>query len=247
MGKELFRVEDEYGLVLVTQRGDKRVLSFDSSLEQSSVYMSKQYYLSHEYTQIMLLGFLFVDAKNITILGLGGGGLAHCLSHNFPRCEINIAELRQSVIDVAYDWFKLPKQDKLKIYCSDAYDYLQNQDKESTDLIMSDLYAADGMSQVQAQVSFIDSCYKVLSGHGCLVINFHRLPEADSLLMQKIHNVFNVVYICDVFKGNKVIFCCKSTEEIALNELKLKAQVLVKIVEIPLIYYAKQLKVLDKT
>ena len=51
MGKELFRVEDDYGLVIVTQRGDKRVLSFDSSLEQSSVYMSKRYYLSHEYLE----------------------------------------------------------------------------------------------------------------------------------------------------------------------------------------------------
>ena len=247
MGKELFRVEDEYGLVLVTQCGDKRVLSFDSSLEQSSVYMSKQHYLSHEYTQIMLLGFLFVDAKNITMLGLGGGGLAHCLTHCFPQCKINVAELRHSVIDIAYNWFELPKIDRLKIYCSDAYEYLQAQAKESTDLIMSDLYVADGMSEVQAQVSFIESAYNALSRLGCLVINFHHLPGIDSLLMQKIHNLFNVVYVCDVFKGNKVVFCCKNTEEMALSELRLKVRALVEIVEDPLMYYVKQLKVLHKT
>ena len=143
MGKELFRVEDKYGLVLVTQHGDKRVLSFGSNLEQSSVYMSRQYYLSHEYTQIMLLGFLFVEAKNITILGLGGGGLVHCLLRFFPQCEIKVAELRQSVIDIDYDWFELPKIEKLKIYHADAYDYLQTQGRESADLIMSDLYVAE--------------------------------------------------------------------------------------------------------
>jgi len=246
MGIELFRVEDKYGLVLVTQHGDKRVLSFDSSLEQSSVYMSRQYCLSHEYTQIMLLGFLFVDAKNITILGLGGGGLVHCLLHFFPQCEIKVAELRQSVIDIAYDWFDLPKIEKLKIYCADAYDYLQMQGRESADLIMSDLYVADGMSEVQAQISFIDSACKALSRQGCLVINFHHLPEPDSLIMQSIHNMFNVVYVCDVFKGNRVVFCCKSAEEIEKNELKSKAQKLVKKLEMPLMYYTKQLKVLEK-
>jgi len=247
MGKELFRVEDEYGLMLVTQYDDKRVLSFDSSLEQSSVYMSKRYYLSHEYTQIMLLGFLFVDAKNITILGLGGGGLPLCLIHCFPQCEINVAELRQSVIDIAYDWFELPRIDRLKVYCADAYDYLQAQAKESTDLIMSDLYVADGMSEAQAQISFIESAYNALSRRGCLVINFHHLPESDSLLMQKVHNVFNAVYVCDVFKGNRVVFCCKNAEEIACNDLKLKVRALVEMVEIPLMYYVKQLKMLDKT
>ena len=245
MGKELFRVEDDYGLVIVTQRGDKRVLSFDSSLEQSSVYMSKRYYLSHDYTQIMLLGLLFVDTKNITLLGLGGGGLVHCLLYFFPQYEINVAELRQSVIDIAYDWFELPKIKKLKIFCADAYDYLEEQDEESTDLIMSDLYVADGMSEVQAQISFINSTYQALSIKGCLVINFHHFPEPDSLLMQNIHTMFNVVYVCDVFKGNRVMFCCKSTEEIAGDELKSKAQALVKTVEMPLMYYAKQLKVFE--
>jgi len=243
MGKELFRIEDSYGPVVVTQRGDKRVLSFGSSLEQSSIYMHKRHYLSHEYTQIMLLGLLFVEAKNITLLGLGGGGLAHCLIHYFPQCEINVAELRQSVIDIAYDWFELPKIKNLKIHCADAYDYLQEQGKDSTDLIMSDLYVADGMSEVQAQVLFVNSACQALSEQGCLVINFHHFPEAGSLLMQKIHHIFNVVYVCDVFKGNRVMFCCKSTEKIQGDELKLKAQALVKTVEMPLMYYARQLKV----
>ena len=243
MGKELFRTEDSFGPVVVTQRGDKRVLSFGSNLEQSSVYMTRRHYLSHEYTQIMLLGLLFVEAKNITILGLGGGGLVHCLIHYFPQCEIKVAELRQSVIDIAYDWFELPKTERLKVFCADACVYLHEQSKESTDLIMSDLYVADGMSEVQAQVLFINNAYQALSERGCLVINFHHLPEPGSLLMQKIHHLFNVVYVCDVFKGNRVMFCCKSTEKIQGDELKLKAQALVKTVEMPLMYYARQLKV----
>ena len=79
MGKEIFRTEDDIGVIVVFQRANKRILSFDYSLEQSCVYMEKPYYLAHEYTQAMLLGLLFVDAKHVTLLGLGGGGLVHCL------------------------------------------------------------------------------------------------------------------------------------------------------------------------
>lgn len=246
MGKELYRVEDSHGLVLVTQRGDKRVLSFDSRLEQSSIYMSKRHYLSHEYTQIMLLGLLFTGAKNITLLGLGGGGLVHCLTHYFPQCEIRVAELRQSVIDVAYKWFELPQIDNVKIYCSDAYDYLKNMHAESSNLIFSDLYLADGMSEVQAQVSFVKSAYQSLSKQGCLVINFHQMPEPDSLLLQEIHNTFGVVYICDVFKGNRVMFCCKGIEQLRKDELKTKTQALMEKVDMPLMYYSRQLKLVEK-
>lgn len=246
MGKELYRVEDNYGLVIVTQRGDKRILSFDSNLEQSSIYMSKRYYLAHEYTQIMLLGLLFVEAENITLLGLGGGGLVHCLLHYFSQYEIQVVELRKSVIDVAYKWFKLPQKNKLKIYCSDAYDHLKTLRPQSANLIMSDLYVAGGMSEVQAQISFINLAHHVLSKQGCLVINFHLIPEADSLLMQEIHNVFSLVYICNVFKGNKVMFCCKMNEKITSDGLKLKTKELVKQVEMPLMYYAKQLKLAEK-
>jgi spermidine synthase len=241
MGQELYRVEDGHGVILVTQRGDKRVLSFGSNFEQSTIYMSKRHYLSHEYTQIMLLGLLFVEAKNITLLGLGGGVLAHCLHHYYPQCNIQVAELRQSVIDVAYDWFALPKAKNLKVHCSDAHAFLKTLETSSTDLIMSDLYMAEGMSEVQAQIAFINSAFRSLSSMGCLVINFHQLPESESLLMQEIQNIFDVVYVCDVFKGNKVMFCCKGLEPLMRDELKDKAQSLIETVEMPLMYYVKQL------
>lgn len=247
MGQELYRVEDDYGVILVTQRGDKRILSFASIFEQSSIYMSKRYYLSHEYTQIMLLGLLFVEAKNITLLGLGGGGLAHCLHHFYPQCNIQVAELRQAVIDVAYDWFELPKDEKLKVYCSDAHEFLKTLEASGTDLIMSDLYVAEGMSEVQAQISFIKSTYRSLSKQGCLVINFHHMPEPESHLMQKIHALFEVVYVCDVFKGNRIIFCCKGVEPLRRDELKVRTQALIETVEMPLMYYSKKLHVTEKS
>lgn len=242
MGKELYRIEDGIGGIIVSQRGDKRVLSFDAGLEQSRLLMNKPYYLSHEYTQIMLLGLLFVEARHMTILGLGGGGLAHCLSYYYPQATIQAVEMRQAVIDIAYEWFDLPRTPQLQVSCSNALMYMRNAEAGSTDLILSDLYEAKVMSEVQTHLSFVESCYKALSDQGWIVFNFHDLPEKDSAIMQKISSLFAEVYVCDVYKGNWVMFCGKAESVFVKSELAERAKNLAKKVEMPLMYYFKQLR-----
>lgn len=244
MSKEIYRVEDEQGVILVMEKGDKRVLSFGSDLQQSSVDMHRPYLLVHEYTQIMLLGLLFVEAKNITILGLGGGGLAHCLNHYFAERVTRVVELRQQVIDIAYQWFNLPKKANLKVICNDAGDYVSKAKPKSADLILSDLYEAQGMSEVQAQGEFIKSCKRMLSDDGWMVVNFHNKPEMNSDLMKGISALYSQVLVCDVFIGNWIVFC--GNENIFHDEsLSERARALSKKLDIPLSYYLKQLKKVD--
>jgi len=244
VGKELYRIEDAQGVIVVTQRGEKRVLSFDAGLEQSSVLMNKPYYLSHEYTQIMLLGLIFSEPKHLTLLGLGGGGLAHCLGHYYPQVEIQVVEIRQAVIDIAYEWFELPRVPNLQVSCVNALKYMRQAEAGSTDLILSDLYESTVMSEVQAHQSFIESCYRALSDQGWIVFNFHNLPADDSLVMKTLTDLFSDIYICDVFKGNWVMFCGKNNCEFDKSELNSRAKDLVNKVEMPLMYYFKQLRVL---
>ncbi|MCW8933855.1 MAG: methyltransferase [Gammaproteobacteria bacterium] len=242
MIKELYRVEDELGPVLVLEKGDKRILSFDSRLQQSSVYMNKPFYLAHEYTQIMILGMLFVDAKNVTILGLGGGSLGHYFNHYYPHVLTRIVELRQSVIDVAYQWFNLPQKANLKVICKDANVYIKQAKEQSIDLLLSDLYIAEGMSEIQAHTGFIKSCHQALSENGWLVINLHDLPGDDSEIMQSIRNTFADLYMCEVYSGNWILFCGKTEVEYTDHELNERARALDKNVEMQLMYYYKQLR-----
>lgn len=242
MGKELYRVEDGLGTIVVSQRGEKRVLSFDAGLEQSSVLMNKPYYLSHEYTQIMLLGLVFAESKHLTLLGLGGGGLVHCLSHYYPQSTIQVVEIRQAVIDIAYEWFELPQLPNLQVSCANALKYMRLAEAGTTDLILSDLYESTVMSEVQAHQSFIESCYRALSEQGWIVFNFHDLPAEDSAVMETITCLFSEIYVCDVFKGNWVMFCGKNPCEFEKSELSSRTRDLVKKVEMPLMYYFKQLQ-----
>ncbi len=237
MGKELYRTEDNDGAIVVTQRGNKRLLSFGSRLEQSSVLMSRPYYLIHEYTQVMLLGLLFVDARRITLLGLGGGGLAHCLSHYFPQSTIQVVEIRQAVIDIAYHWFDLPRLDDLQVIHDDASHYLSKLAQGSTDIIFSDLYQAEGMSACQAQQDFIVASYQSLSESGCLVLNFHTKPHQGSLLMDTIESFFCEIISYDSGDRNSIMFCCKRTVALHQPEVNARAEALTKLVKMPLMDY----------
>jgi spermidine synthase len=243
MGKVIFRTEDDMGVIVVSQRGDKRVLSFDSGLEQSSVYLSKPYYLAHEYTQVMLLGLILVDAKHVTLLGLGGGGLAHCLSHYYKELTINVVELRQAVIDIAYEWFDLPRIPQLQVSQDDAQQYLLRTKSASTDIIFSDLYHANGMSELQNQKGFLKNCYKALNRKGWLVLNFHTMPVFESALMQTLRSLFPDIRVCNVIKGNWILICGKTPSPFDEETLTRRAEVLVEQVKMPLMYYYRQLRV----
>jgi len=240
-GKEIYRTEDEFGVVVVTQRGDKRVLSFGSAMEQSAVYIKKPYYLVYNYTQVMLLGLIFVDAKHVTLLGLGGGSLAICLRHFFAELNIQVVELRQAVIDVAYEWFLLPRDASLNVVQSDAYLYLSDSSPESTDLIFSDLFEKNEAAELQSQEHFIKSCHNVLTAHGCLVLNLHTEPEAELSLMRILHSLFENISVCSVINGNWVLFCQKNPTQIGNDVLKSRAQLLVEQVNMPLMYYYRNL------
>ena len=244
MGKELYRIEDELGKMVVTQRGNRRILSFDSMLEQSSVLMDKPYYLMHEYSQVMLLGLLFAEARHITLLGLGGGGLAHCVNHFFPGIIVQVVELRQTVIDIAYQWFDLPRDSCLKVKHAEAAYYVSGAQSASTDIIFSDLYEANGMAECQNNLRFIENCFTILTNKGCLVLNFHELPNCQSALLKLIIKLFPLVFIHKVSTGNNILFCTKNSQTMSEEELINKAESLVKTVDMPLMLYCRQLKAL---
>ena len=245
MLNELYRIEDEFGAIIVLEKGDKRILSFDSDLQQSCVYMHQPHVLVHEYTQIMLLSLLFVEAKNVTVLGLGGGSLAHCLNFYFPKLVTHVVEIRPSVIDVAYQWFNLPRKANLKVHCDDAGHYILKAKQHSIDLLLSDLYEANGMSEVQAQNNFIVSSVKALALDGWMVINFHGKPENDSIIMSTIKSLFSEIMFCDVFVGNWILFCGNKKAHDDSYELNEQVRCLAKKVDLPLLYYFKQIKSVD--
>lgn len=197
---------DPLGNILVIDDRKHRILSFDSVFEQSKILRTAPHLPVHEYNRAMLFPVAWEEPKRITVLGLGGGALAHGLHVLLPESWIQVFELREKVAQIARDWFSLPESERLQVNVADARLAVDNLPEASTDMILTDLYSADKMSPAQAQRQFIQACSRALSGSGWLVLNYHRMPDQDSNLFRELKRQFPVLLAFKSKTNNWVIY-----------------------------------------
>lgn len=139
----LYQTEDSFGPLMVLDDGEQRTLAFGDGDAQSCCLKSAPHIPQYEYTQAMLLVLLFCQPKRVTILGLGGGNLLTALHRQIPGIHITAVELRQTVIDVAYKYFQLPRGKRLTVLQQDASAYLAGDTGRKVDVVFADLYHAE--------------------------------------------------------------------------------------------------------
>lgn len=206
----VYRTRDEYGDIMVYDIDRGRVLTFGSIFEQSCIDLDDPARLVHEYTQAMLLPLLAIKPTQVTLLGLGGGGLVHSLFHALPDAEIDIVDLRQAVIDIAYSHFFLPRSERVRVHCADAKNYTGNATVASTDLLLCDLYDANEASTIQLDKAFCRRCKLMLKPDGWLAMNYHQLPSIEHPSIRTVCNNFASVFLSVVGSGNWVVLASDS-------------------------------------
>lgn len=168
---ELHRVTDEWGKIHVVSDSSNYYLTFGAGGQQSGMQINQPDRLLFQYTQAMMLGVLFCpNAKSALLLGLGAGSIAKSLLICDDQLQITAVELRESVVDVAHQWFDLPKSERLNIETTDAFQYIASA-SQSADLLFVDLYLDNGIQDSLSSKKFIRHCYNVLNDDGCLVLN----------------------------------------------------------------------------
>ena len=171
LGTLIAREEDALGPVCVYQRGSMRYLTFGNAVEQSCLNLDQPQTLQHVYTQAMLLGpVLLPDAANTLLLGLGGGSLVRALRQIRARMRIDAVEHRQAVIDLARSHFLLDEDARLRLHCAEGEQFVRDSEGEY-DLLMLDLYLAEGAHPAQTQEAFLHACADRLSERGILLAN----------------------------------------------------------------------------
>lgn len=208
LGREIHRSYDELGPIQVIDDGNKRYLAFGTDDEQSCQLIHQPHVLQHEYTRAILLALLMVNPNHITVIGVGGGGLLTALHHLLPDCILQGVELRREVARLAYKYFQLPKHNNIKIYIGDGYQYLKNEESK-TDLIIADMYLAEGINEQQLSQQFIASSYKRLNNNGWLVLNYWLDHQMNESLIEALKHYFDQIYMCDTGGGNWVIYAGK--------------------------------------
>ena len=216
----LQHTHDEYGELIVTDDGACRMLAFAHNDEQSRCDKAAPHVLQYEYTQAMLLVLLFCQPKRVLLLGLGGGSLLTALHHAISGIHITAVELRQSVIELAYRYFYLPRGKRLQVLNQNADDYLWQVEQRKVDVVFADLYHAEGVDSVQLRTDFIRRCAEQLKSNGWLVLNCWLEHRDDPILSSALYSHF--VDIRTVLTGSRnwVILAGKTTDWQTNSQLK---------------------------
>lgn len=224
----IFQAQDEWGTISVIDDYNDRILRFDDSEEQSRIRPATPYIPEHDYVQAMLAVLLFSQPKRALVLGLGGGCLVNALHHQVAGIHITAVELRQTVIDVAYRYFQLPRGKKIQILCQNANDYLAQPPKRKFDLVFTDLYNAQGADHSQTQPQFIEQCAQQLKQDGWLILNCWVEHKQQDPLFESLEQHFIDIRAIETSSGNWIIFAGKTNNHASMRSLRDEAQRLSK-------------------
>lgn len=228
LGREIHRRYDEWGPVVVMEDDNKRYLSFGTLDEQSCIAKKAPLQLQHEYTRAMasvLLMFpLSALPTRITLLGVGGGSLASVFHHLLPSAQLHAVELRRAVLLVAQQYFGLPRSPQLMLHQADALTYLQHATVNSCDLLICDLYLADGLYDAQLHAEFIQLCAQHITSDGWLVLNLWKEHRQHPSLMTLLATHFRTRLHATTRDGNWILWLNKSTSECHHQDIRQRAK-----------------------
>ncbi|MDG9672107.1 hypothetical protein ONV78_30520 [Hahella sp. CR1] len=184
---------------------DRRILALGSIFEQSCQFKSNPAYLVHEHMRAMLLPLIYINPRHVTVLGLGGGCLVSCLFKHFCNLRLHAVELRKAVIDIAFEYFQLPVDQRLSVIKSDAWSYISSGETEETDILFCDMYHSDGIERLQLHPKFIRQCRRLLNTQGWLVLNYFQSHWVHKSAFDTILSIFEKVYVCSLTTGNRIV------------------------------------------
>lgn len=222
-GRQVFRTTDAYGPVLVFDDGTCRHLSFGGDDEQSCVLKAQPHIPQYDYIRAMLLPLLYRRPQDALLLGMGGGALATFLFRHYPGLTLRAVELRPAVIEVAHGFFGLPRDPRLQVIAQEAGAFVRAPGHRQTDLLLCDLYDADGMDERCFAPQFIEACADLVSARGWLVINCWEDHRDDHDTLGAIVQQFAEVYTCAVETGNWVILASRARNAVAPDRLLAQA------------------------
>lgn len=148
--RTLYRHANGEGVIEVVQEpSGERTLHFGSVSKQTSVDPQVPHRLVLPYTRILTAALLFhPEPRRILLLGLGGGALAQFFLHHFPAAEVEAVENWPRVVEVARDFFGLPREHpRLRLHLTGAGEFLDRPGPDSAgawDLVVADVFDARG-------------------------------------------------------------------------------------------------------
>jgi spermidine synthase len=162
--------DTRYHRLSVADDETTRYLRFDNTY-QSGMIIDRPFATAFEYADIFhLLRAYNPQARNVLFVGLGGGSSPKRLWRDFPDLRIQAVELDPVVVDVAYRFFELPRDDRLRVATDDGRRYLDDHD-ERYDAILIDAFFADAIPFHIYTAEFMELARSRLNPGGVIMTN----------------------------------------------------------------------------
>lgn len=190
----LYRKDTQYHRLYVTEDDFERHLRFDRS-HQSAMDLDDPFESSISYTDYLHLPMaLQPDAKRVLIIGLGGGTAVKRYWRDYPEMQVDVVELDLVVVDVAYDYFELPRDPRISVSTEDGRRFLQATDAKY-DIIILDAYYADSLPFHLTTEEFFREVAEHLEPGGVIAYNvIASLEGPGSRLFRSMHRTASLVW-----------------------------------------------------
>ncbi|XP_057661192.1 eEF1A lysine and N-terminal methyltransferase homolog [Diorhabda carinulata] len=165
---------------------------------------------------------------NVTVIGLGGGGLCSFLHKFLPKINICGVDVDKDMLKVAVDWFNFKEDDKLKAEIQDGLVYIREMAKngKTLDALLFDVDSknhAIGMSCPPQQFmtkETLKNVVKIVDDEGIFVVNVVlRDNQLRPGVLVNLKNHFKNVFSYKLQEDLNEIFIC-SNGSIETDKLK---------------------------
>ena len=190
----VFAEDTRYHRLAVVDDEETRFLRFDNSL-QSAMYLGDPFRTRYRYTDFFHLGVAYnPDARNVLFVGLGAGSSEKRLWRDFPRLQIEAVELDPVVVDVAYRYFDVPRDPRLRIRVGDGRRVLAA-DERRWDVIVIDAFFADAIPAHLVTREFLELVRSRLAPGGVVVTNaIGAIEGPGSRLFRSIYKTYRTTF-----------------------------------------------------
>lgn len=240
--KYLIEKDSAYNHIQVMDVGDKKTgltmrLLLLGKMTHGAMFLESDN-LAMEYLNFYRLDFLFnPKIKKSLIIGGGAYVAVQDFLKRFPAAQIDVVEIDPQITKVAYKYFNLKDNPRLKIYHQDGRTFL-NQNKNEYDVIYGDAFAS--FYAVPFQLTTLEAVKKIydsLTDDGIVLINIiSALEGKKSLFFQAEYKtfaqIFPQVYVFPVHFTEKdkqdkvqniILIATKNHKRLSPEELKIMA------------------------
>ncbi len=207
----LYEDESIYNYLQVAEDDEDIILSTNvlfgvQSITKKDGGLTGMYY-DYALAAPYMAGVTEKDELQMLILGMGSGTYASQCYRYFDNTVMTGVEIDKKIIDLAYDRFGLPRDERIKCVEFDGRAYLRGADKY--DLIMVDAYRDVTIPFQMSSVEFFAEVQEHLTDDGVMIVNLNMYSSTedsiDKYLCDTVASVFDTVYVAD--RGsNRIVF-----------------------------------------